>query len=575
MESEQEISTETPFCVADWYVDPAAGRISRQGAEIKLEPKVMSVLVYLAQHSGKVVSREKLEASVWEGVVVGYDALASTIIKLRKAFGDSSRNPEIIETVSKKGYRLIAAVSHDKQAEPHRPRAGHGYRSPNTFRNAFIYVSFALLCVLALYVLLDQIRITSDETLNPVPDQQTDKISIVVLPFTNRSVDESQDYFSDGMTDDLISDLSVYSGLRVIARRTAYIYKQRNTDIQTIARELGVNYVLDGDVRRDGNKVRMNVQLINAKSGVNIWAQRFDRQIEDIFKVQDDIRTNIINALSVTLTKEERNRTQRRYTNSFEAYDLFLQGQSSLVSRASANDNKRAQQFMEKAIEFDPDFSRAHAALALIYADAFRFDWSDDPEQTRQLALKTGKRAIELDDHSPQAHWILGYIYLFLFEHHAKAIELGQRATKLAPYDNDALTLLAVTYAFGDDPAKAKLIIQRLIKENKYYSSLVPSVLGLANFRLEKYDESLAAYDQSLLINPSRIQGNAYKAVVLYRMGNIDDAEFQVDQLYILHPDFDVNVWAARQPFKDKNIVQQMVTDLVQAGVGLEYLGSE
>ncbi|MEJ2390469.1 MAG: hypothetical protein P8019_03570, partial [Gammaproteobacteria bacterium] len=174
---------------------------------------------------------------------------------------------------------------------------------------------------------------------------------------------------------------------------------------------------------------------------------------------------------------------------------------------------------------------------------------------------------IALDDQSPQAYWILGYIDLFLYENHDQAIAMAQKATALAPYDMDAANVLAVTYAFGDEPAKAKLITQDIMQHNPRYSALVPSVLGLANFRLEHYAESLAAYDKSLLINPSRIQGLVYRAVVLYRMGSVDDAAFQVDELYNMHPDFNVNVWAARQPFKDKSIVRGMVADLLKIGV--------
>ncbi|MDH5407899.1 MAG: hypothetical protein OEY00_04760 [Gammaproteobacteria bacterium] len=389
-----------------------------------------------------------------------------------------------------------------------------------------------------------------------------DKASLAVLPFTNRHNNPDQEYFSDGITDDLINDLSRFSGLRVIARRSAYIYKRKKTDIQTIAKELNVNYILDGDVRRDGNMVRLNVQLIDAATGTNIWAQRFNRQTKDIFDVQDDIRQNIFNALSITLSKEEQKRIQLRYTENFAAYDLFLKGQASLITRASAVDSKKAQQFMEQAIALDSKFSRAHAALALIHADAFRFDWSDNPAQTKASAIKIGKRAIELDKHSPQAHWIMGYVYLFLFEDHTNAIAMAEKATALAPNDMDAFTVLAVTYAFGDAPEKAKRIVEGIMQKNPRYSALVPSVLGLSNFRLAKYEEALAAYDKSLLINPSRIQGNIYKAVVLYRMGNADDAEFQLDQLYTLHPQFDLKVWASRQPFSDKAVLQQLLKDI-------------
>ncbi len=218
---------------------------------------------------------------------------------------------------------------------------------------------------------------------------------------------------------------------------------------------------------------------------------------------------------------------------------------------------------MEQAIELDPDFARAHAALALIHAEAFRFDWTDTPEQTRLLALKIGQRAVDLNEYSPQAHWILGYVYLFLFEDHDNAIKYARRATELAPSDADGYTVLAVTHAFGNDPSQAKQIIQQLMQQHPRYSALVPSVLGLANLRLKQYEESLQAYNKSLLINPSRIQGNVYKTIVLYRMGNRDDAEWQLQQLYTLHPNFDIAIWAHRQPFKNKLFRQHLVDDLM------------
>jgi len=556
MENDKSTPGGQAFWLQDWYVDPASGRISREGAEVKLEPKVMTVLELLASQPGEVFSREALEAKAWEGLVVSYDALSTTIIKLRKALGDDSRNPRFIETVSKKGYRLVAPVSYEGKPQVTTAAANSSQGSaPRPRRNILIYSGIAV----AILALLSFILLKENGA--PTRTPASDTVSLVVLPFANSNEDESQDYFSDGITDDLINDLSLYSGLRVIARRSAYVYKQRQSDIQTIARELSVNYVLDGSVRRDHDRLRVNVQLVNARTGVNIWAERFDRRTHDIFDVQDDIRKNILEALSVTLTQEERKRTQRRYTQSYAAYDLFLKGQASLITRASASDSQQAQQLMEQAIALDPNFARAHAALALIHADAFRFDWTDKPEETRELALKIGQRAVELDDQLPQAHWILGYIYLFLFEDHDNAIKYAQRATELAPNDADGFTTLAVTHAFGDDPAKAKQIVQQLMQQHPSYSALVPSVLGLATFRLNQYEESLEAYDKSLLINPSRIQGNIYKAVVLYRMGKIDDAEWQVDLLYSMHPNFDVAIWAKRQPFRDKSIIQGMLDD--------------
>lgn len=574
-----ELDRNTPFYVGEWLVEPASGRISREDRVVKLEPRVMDLLICLASRPGEVMSREELESIVWAGMIVGYDSLASAVIKLRKAFEDDSRNPKVIETVSKRGYRLIEKLAPATHLGVHHapPTSGgseaeasdSAERTPPTELRSFerrrrqrqgIIFSVLIVVLLIFYQWLAP-------TNGPgVPESSTAKASLVVLPFANSNNDKEQEYFSDGITDDLINDLSQYSGLNVMARRTSYIYKQRSTDIQTIAHDLGVTYVVDGDVRRDGNRLRINVQLIDANTGVNIWAQRFDRQTKDIFSVQDDIRKNIITALSVSLTAEERNREQVRYTSSFEAYDVFLQGQAKLVSRTAA-DNKQAQELMRRATELDPNFARAYAALAYTLADAFRQAWIDDADKMRRQALAAGKRAIELDPKLYQTYWIMGNVYLFMFNDHDKAIEMGERAVALAPHDNDSLLTLAVTYDYGGNPAKGKLMAQEIMRRNSSYSSLVPSVLGMANILLGNYPEALDAYNKSLEINPTYVSALANKVLILYRLGRVDDALFQVDELYNLHPNFDLKNWAARLPFKDKSINQHFIDDLIKAGV--------
>lgn len=546
----------TAFWLDDWHVDPDAGRISRHGAEVRLEPRVMSVLMLLAAHPGEVLSRELIEATVWKDMVVGYDALASTIIKLRKALGDDSRQPRYVETVSKKGYRLIAPVRHTP-----------GVHTESVSISSSSLTKRSMQWALAVVVL---VVAGVGISLTLAKQGQGSVHGLVVLPFTNLSDNPQQDYFSDGITEDLIIDLSRYSGLNVVSPRTTFSFKSRTVDLKTLSSELGVNYVVEGSIRLDGTHLRINVQLIDARSGIYLWAERYDREVADLFDVQDEVRQKIVSALEVTLTQEEQNRQQQRYTDSFDAYDLFLRGQALLVRRSSRATNDQAMELMQKAIAIDPNFARAHAALALIYADAYRFDWSDNPEQTRQLALESGQRAIDLDEHSIQAYWIMGYIYLFLYEDHDKAIAMGKQALELNAADVDAVNLLAVAYAFGDEPQKARLLTQELMQNNQYYSAMVPSVLGLANLRLGHYEEALEAYDKSLMINPSRLQGNVFKIVVLYRMGRIEDAEFQVDELYNLHPNFHLDVWLARQPFKDKSLAQGIRQDLIEAGIAIE-----
>jgi len=572
------------FYVDDWLVDPRTDRVSRDQHEVKLEPRVMDLLLYMASRPGEVVTREELEAAVWAGMIVGYDSLTSAMIKLRKAFDDDSRNPKIIETVSKRGYRLIAPVkAAPAVTEPQDTESAPAVTEPQDTESApatpdFIaphprlprrlLLSVALLVVavallVGLYVLRTGLSPQPTQTQQDIASGRT---SLVVLPFTNSNDDKSQEYFSDGITDDLISDLSRFSGLNVIARRTAYIYKNRHPAIQTIARELGVKYIVDGDVRRDGNRLRLNVQLINASNGVNIWARRFDREVSDIFQVQDDIRNNILNALSLKLTQLEHQHKALHYTSSFDAYDLFLQAQAIIVSRSSQADNQQAIDLLQQAIKLDPGFARAHAALAYNLVETYRLAWAQDLEKVRQQALAEGNKAIEIDPQLPQAYWILGNVYLFLYENHAKAIEMAKHAIELAPHDNDSYLTLAVSYAYGDSPEQAKQITREIMQKNAAYSSLVPSVLGLANLVTGNLPEALSAFNKALEINPAYINAIAWKALVLYRMGREADARFVIDELYNVNPDFNVQKWGERLPFKDKNFSKGIVADLLKLG---------
>ncbi|WP_455208659.1 winged helix-turn-helix domain-containing protein [Kaarinaea lacus] len=565
------IDRTSPFMLGEWLVEPAIDRLIRGVQEVKLEPRVMDLLLCLASRPGEVLTREQLEASVWSGMVVGYDSLTSAMNKLRKALNDDPRNPQIIETVAKRGYRLIASItnvppvtggSEQESTEPTDTRTPAALRSTNRVIAAIVS-GLIIVAAFGIYVVINKPSSITPATI----DTTATRPGIVVLPFINLNDDPEQEYFSDGITEDLIVDLSRFSGLLVIARRSAFMYKTRSADIQSLAKELGVGYVVEGSVRRNNDNLRVNVQLVDAATGSNLWAQRFDRKTTDLFSVQDDIRRNIINALSITLTEEEQKREQQRYTHNFEAYDYFLRGQSSLVKRASANDNNQARELMEKAIALDPNFARAQAALALTYADAYRFNWTDDPQQTVRMALEIGERAIELDPHSPQAHWILGYIYLFLFNDHDRAIELGERTIQLDPNNADGYTLLGVTNAYSNNPERAKVLMQHLMRINPYYPSQVPGIFGQSSLLLGNYEEALAAYEESLLINPTRIPGNVYKIIILYRMGRIDDAKWQMEQLLSLHPDFDAKIWADRQPYRDRKIVEGFLHDLKQIGL--------
>ena len=295
--SEINSTTKLPvtFYIADWYVDTNASRIRLGEIERKLETKVMAVLAYLAARPGGLVTREELEQAVWHDTVVGYDALTNCITKLRKALEDSSHQPRYIETVSKKGYRLIARVSNttNNQTLPEESGARH---QPKTMSLLGLLIVFAISGLLIWQYSKTDI---SDSIKN-----QTRQSTIAVLPFNNLSQDSSQDSFSDGITVDITTELSKISGLLVINSPSAMNYKAHPVDATKVANELGVRYILSGNFRRAGNKLRINAQLIDGLTGVHLWAEKYDREMKEIFDVQDDITAKIVKALSIKLKKE-------------------------------------------------------------------------------------------------------------------------------------------------------------------------------------------------------------------------------------------------------------------------------
>jgi adenylate cyclase len=246
----------------------------------------------------------------------------------------------------------------------------------------------------------------------PVPH----KPSIAVLPFANMSGDTEQEYFSDGMTEDLITDLSKVSGLFVIARNSCFAYKGRSVKVQEIGRDLGVRFVLEGGIRKVGNRVRITAQLIDAGSGGHLWAERFDRDLTDIFSTQDEVVEKIVGALAVTLTQGEEQRLRRRGTGNVEAYESWLRPRE-LLAPGTRESFVQARAMYRRAIEIDPNFAAPHAGFALAAISDYASDWALDPAQALDEAERWARRAVELNDQEPLSHMALGNVLLWRRDH--------------------------------------------------------------------------------------------------------------------------------------------------------------
>jgi adenylate cyclase len=352
----------------------------------------------------------------------------------------------------------------------------------------------------------------------PLPD----KPSIVVLPFTNMSDDPKQEYFSDGITEDITTDLSRLSSLFVISRNSAFTYKGKATKVQAISREMGVQYVLEGSVQRTDNHMRITAQLIDATNDRHLWAERYDRPLKDIFAVQDEIRQKIVFALKVKLTPEEQERFKQARTNNLEAYDYLLRGLEAFY-RTTNEDNLQARQMFEKAIELDSQYGVAYALVAATYYLESLWGWSKDAH-TLEDGLAMARRAIALDETLPLGYGILGMIYAAQkqYEH---ALAESERAIALDPNNADSYQQRAEVLNLTGKPEEALHAVQQAIRLSPRATGGSLINLGLAYFLLGRYTDAISTLNSLLVRYP-----NWLSAYPLLSLSYVQQWNFQLTQ---------------------------------------------
>ena len=329
-----------------------------------------------------------------------------------------------------------------------------------------------------------------------------DKPSIAVLPFDNMSGDAEQEYFSDGITEDIITDLSKASGLFVIARNSSFKYKDHAVDLKQVARELGVRYILEGSVRRAGGKLRINAQLIDPMSGEHLWAERYDGDMEDIFALQDRITESIVTTLALTLTRVEQDRAMRKEASNLQAYEYVLRG-NAFHHRLTKEDNVQAKEMFARAIELDPEYAPAYAGLAWILVHDANQGWSDDRQMSLNSALKYAKRAVRLDDSLAKAHTVLGDVYLWTKQYEQAIVE-GRKAIALDPSYADGHFALAVYLSLAGQAEEALVEAKMALRFNPIHANrLYYQGLARAHYMLKQYDQSVAAGELAVSCDPN------------------------------------------------------------------------
>ncbi len=399
------------------------------------------------------------------------------------------------------------------------------------------------------------------------PASVPDRPSIAVLAFNNMSGDAEQEYFSDGISEDIITDLSRLSELHVIARNSSFVYKKAAVSVPDVAKALGVRYVLEGSVRKAGNRVRVAAQLIDSTSGGHVWANRFDRDLTDIFAVQDELTKEIVSALKLNLTIGEQARlTQRRSVN-IEAFELFLRGREQTWA-TNRTGNIAARGLLERAIAIDPGYAAAYALIAFTHLNDYANAWTGDPEPSLRIGLELAQQSVGMDDKEPAGHFALGVAHVWSRELERAQAE-ARRGLALSPNSVELLILMANIQIFSGDPAGALATLEASMRLDPHYPEITLQFLADAHFSLGEYAQAIAAIEQRLARNPQSETAHALLASCYGHLGRPEESRQAWERALRINPGFSIERRRRVQPFQNPEDFERRVEGLRKAGLAV------
>ncbi len=499
---------------------------------IAVEPLVFDLLAYLVANRDRVVGKDDLLHSVWSGRIVSESALASRIAAVRRAVGDSGETQKLIKTISRKGFRFVGEVREEKGIAVVRAEAP-------TVRGTMTQPSGAAVTALP------------------------DKPSITVLAFVNMSSDPEQEYFSDGMADDIITELSRDDSLFVIARNSTFTYKGRAMDVKQIAGELGVRYVLEGSARRNGGLLRVNVRLIDALTGNHLWAQRYDRGVEDVFAVQDEIANKVVRAILPAVLNAERQRAMRTAPDNLNAWEAWQRA----LWHWSGGDLANSRGFLERAIALDPRFAAPHAMLAWLYLSEATIGVGPPLGETLILARAAARTAIELDRDSGIAHAMLAWV----LDHQGNgesAIEEAETAINLTPNDPQGYLIKGhvLLHAGRSVEARDPLNIALRLDPLGPIAAVVLLKLATCGYVERDYRSAEATARRAIRIWPEFPRPYLVHAAALGQLGRADEARAALDAAIAASPTHFGYRTSSRPPYIHPEIHEHLLDGLRKAG---------
>jgi TolB-like protein/cytochrome c-type biogenesis protein CcmH/NrfG len=505
------------FIFSDQMLDTDRRELCRGSERVAIEPQVFDLLVYLLDNHERVVSKDDMIAAIWNGRIVSESTLTSRINAARKAIGDTGRDQNLIRTISRKGFRFVGDLRSERNHDASRQDAA----PPTGERDE-----------------------GSSSVLPPL-----DRPAVAVLPFINMSDEAEQEYFSDGISEDIITALSKLRWFYVIARNSSFAYKRKAVHIKQVGEELGVGYVVEGSVRKEGNRVRITAQLSDVATGVHIWSEHYDRSLADVFAVQDEITQAIVAAIEPQLYAAENFRAERKAPDSMDAWHLVMRALSHYW-RVTRQDNMVAQALLEKAISIDPDYGQALGLLAASHMFSAHMGWAPMAE-----AIPIGERAalaaIRADSEDPWAHYALGTVYLFTraFDDSLAEFEL---AIRLNPSFSPARGYYGVALTYcgrwqeGDVAARQAL---RLSPRDPF-AAVYCGVVAYAQFIGGNYDEAIRMSREALRQRTDFVGAHRVMAASAGMAGLAQVAEAALLELRRAQPNISLD-WIAKQiPFK-------------------------
>lgn len=486
------------YAFGDIRVEPAAHRVSRDGHELELEPKAYSVLLQFVTHPGELIQHDDLLERVWGHKYVTPASLSRVISQLRQKLGDEAAEPRYIQTVHGLGYRLIASVTardpgKAAAAAADLPRPANSPDRDHDRRSG---------------------------------DHDHDRRSIAVLPFVNMSGDLENEYFSDGIAEEILSLLTKLPQLKVSSRTSSFFFKGKEVDLQTLAAKLDVGTVLEGSVRRAGNRVRITAQLIDVASDSNLWAETYDRELRDVFAIQDDIAQSIVDALKVTLSPKERRAIQYVATANVQAYDDYLRGRKYFYAW-NRRDSLRAIDMYKRAIARDPKYAAAWAGLSDAYVMRHRF-LDANPEHVAH-AMDASERALQMDPDSAEAHASRG-LALYVSKHFKQAERQFETAMMLNPNLLEAYFLYGMICSSQGNFEKAAWLYLRAAEVSPadylplVYLSQAYSEMGRKDDERKARRRAIELIERALGINPDDARARYMGAANFAAIGEKDKA---------------------------------------------------